>query len=453
MFHDRLSSRFRRLTQTVAYFVLIQVAFIPPIHLWGLGEFLTPMWLWTAGYHFYVSLLLPVFFLICALIATGARPLWMHLEAVEWAETSDDLDAERHYWDAVVGRLQNSDNQLERKHLFLGTHAEYRYPVLIPRWLVNQHIHIQGDSGSGKTSRLLVPLIIQLIRGGGSAVVIFDLKGERSQLEAVRKEAAQCGRTFKQFTNVLGLASYIFNAFQQLNSRNTSVAQIVETFMESLRLNHGDGYGARFFTSQVRQWLSETIKRFPNIASFEELLSKATPEFFKNDAAMDRCREAISVIQQLAETAALNWKPKPGESDQPLKDAIFMPDVVRKQEVIYFWLPAIGETSTIKEIANLALYSLLTAARAAKEEGNKSRQNRLKTMRRSIVDAESTRGGYVFTGKRIWISILKIESVSALPSFSFHPCAPSIAPGQQNVFSNVVGLLLAVNVVKVRRRV
>ena len=100
----------------------------------------------------------------------------------------------------------------------------------------------------------------------------------------------RAGRTFKLFTNLLGLATHVFNPYQQLNSTKSSVAQIVETIMESLRLNHGDGYGPRFFTSQIRQWLSETVKRFPTIASFEELLSKATPEFFNNEAAMDRCR-------------------------------------------------------------------------------------------------------------------------------------------------------------------
>jgi len=149
MFHDGLSSRFRRLTQTVVCFVLLEIAFIPPVHLWGTGELLTANWLWTSGYHFFLNLLLPVFFVVCALVATGARPLWMHLEAVEWAETSDELDAERHYWDAVVGRLQNSKNRLEREHFFLGTHAEYAYPVLVPKRLFNLHCHVQGGSGKG----------------------------------------------------------------------------------------------------------------------------------------------------------------------------------------------------------------------------------------------------------------------------------------------------------------
>jgi hypothetical protein len=39
---------------------------------------------------------------------------------------------------------------------------------------------------------------------------------------------------------------------------------------------------------------------------------------------------------------------------------------------IYFWLPAVGENSSVKDVADLALYSLLTAVRAARQEENLS---------------------------------------------------------------------------------
>ena len=58
--------------------------------------------------------------------------------------------------------------------------------------------------------------------------------------------------------------------------------------MESLRLNHGDGYGPRYFTSQAREWLSETAKRDPDLTSFAELYERTSREFFRNDAERDR---------------------------------------------------------------------------------------------------------------------------------------------------------------------
>jgi hypothetical protein len=88
---------------------------------------------------------------------------------------------------------------------------------------------------------------------------------------------------------------------------------------------------------------------------------------------MDRCRELISVVQQVAEVTAMNWKPKQGESDRPLKDAIFMPDVVAKKEVIYFMLPALGETSTVKEVSNLGLYTTVNAVKEYYEAGGRGR--------------------------------------------------------------------------------
>lgn len=368
LFQDRLASRFRRLTQTVGCFVLLEIAFIPSIHLWGTGEALTAAWLWTFQYEFFLNLLLAPLMLGCSLIATGARPLWLQVEAIEWADVSEDFHR-RGVWDAAVGRIQSSKNSLERGHVLLGFHAEYGYPVLVPTRVLNEHMHILGDSGSGKTSRVLAPLIAQLIRAGGSGILIIDLKGDRALFESVRLGAEQHGRTFKHFTNVLGKSSYTFNPVLQVNSKTTSIAQFVETLMEALRLNHGDGYGSRFFTSQTRSWLLKTVKRFPNIATFEELLSKATPEFFKNEAEMDRCREAISVIQQIAEVTALNWKPNAGESDLPAREAIFMPDVVRLGHIVYVSIPAIGETSTVKEVGNLFLYALLTAQKAYKDAG------------------------------------------------------------------------------------
>lgn len=275
-------------------------------------------------------------------------------------------------WDRLIRRLHSSRHGIERQNVFLGTHAEYGYPILIDLRLLREHMHIIGDSGSGKTSRIVAPLATQLIRLGQSSIVVVDLKGDPSLLQTVRAEAEHTGRTFKYFTNVLDRSSYLFNPYQQLSLDGSSVSQFVETLMESLRLNHGDGYGSRFFTSQIREFLLKTVKRFPNLTSFRELLSKATPEFFKNEAEMDRCREAISVIQQLAEVIALNWIADPGAADIPSKSAIFMPDVVSKNQIIYFWLPAIGETSTVKEIANLALYSLLAATKAHKEAGGAS---------------------------------------------------------------------------------
>jgi hypothetical protein len=371
MFHDRLNSPYQRITQTVLCFVLVEIAFVPPMHLWGVGELLTPIWLWTTGYHFFLNLLLPAFLLLCALVSTGARPLWMHLEAIEWAEASEELEKIEHYFDAVVGRLQSSKSGKKHRYIWLGTHAEYGYPVLLPEDALRLHAYIQGGTGSGKTSRILMLLLAQIIRGGDSAVVYIDLKGERAVFESIRRECERAGRVFKYFTNELGLPTFVFNPFRHLNSPTTSFAKCVETIMESLRLNHGDGYGPRYFSALGRQWLMRTIKNWPSLSSFEELHKKAGREYFKSEAEMDRCRETITVIEQVAEVTAMNWKPPDGASDQPLKDAIFMPDVVEQGQVVYFSLPSLGETHTVKETGNLGLSTLVASVKEYRARGGK----------------------------------------------------------------------------------
>src|SRR5262249_5364787 len=107
------------------------------------------------------------------------------------------------------------------------------------------------------------------------------------------------------------------------------------------------------------------------LSSFKELHKKAAREYFKTDAEMDRCRETITVIEQVAEVTAMNWIPNEGSSDQPLKDAIFMPEVVEQGQVVYFSLPAIGETSTVREIANLGLFALVAAVKDYRARGGK----------------------------------------------------------------------------------
>jgi hypothetical protein len=51
-------------------------------------------------------------------------------------------------------------------------------------------------------------------------------------------------------------ASRLLKSRDRLDPKTTSIAQTVETIMESLRLNHGDGFGARYFSAQGREWLA-----------------------------------------------------------------------------------------------------------------------------------------------------------------------------------------------------
>ena len=317
---------------------------------------------WKTVFALSFRLLVPAVVTMLCILALGAVPL-VRIEQQIREERETRKSIVRNDWEAYAAKLRNSKHPLEQEHLWLGVHAEAGYPILLHKNILREHGHMVGDTGSGKTALGLAPLVVQLIQRGDSAVVVIDLKGDMAMFEAVRLEAERGGRTFKYFTNTLGRSSYVFNPYQQTNTENVSLSQFVETIMESLRLNHGDGYGARFFSSQSREWLLRTVKTFPTMESFEELCEKTTMDFFANQAERDRVLEAIAVVRQIADVQALNWRGKSWESDEILRNAIFMPDVVSKKEVIYFWLPAADETLTVREIGQLTLYALFQAVK------------------------------------------------------------------------------------------
>jgi hypothetical protein len=56
-----------------------------------------------------------------------------------------------------------------------------------------EHAHGLGDSGSGKTSLFLCPLIEQLVMSGECSVIVIDLKADSLELLATQIAAAAKG--------------------------------------------------------------------------------------------------------------------------------------------------------------------------------------------------------------------------------------------------------------------
>ncbi|MBS0261574.1 MAG: hypothetical protein JSS02_06410, partial [Planctomycetes bacterium] len=131
-------------------------------------------------------------------------------------------------WDHLVARIQNSSDPTEQNSLILGVNAADDSPVLVPRDVFREHAHILGDSGSGKTSLGIMPLMMQLLRQGTCSVIVIDLKADDQVLfETISREAAAVGRRFQSlepehpgfpfrwFTTEVGRATYAFNPLRQ----------------------------------------------------------------------------------------------------------------------------------------------------------------------------------------------------------------------------------------------
>lgn len=276
----------------------------------------------------------------------------------ELADFSGKLDALKTPvcdWEGYVRRLQQSDDPVVRNHLFMGVHATEDYPVLVPHKVLSEHVHLLGDSGSGKTALGLAPLLSQLITADDSAIVVIDLKGDMALFESAKLSAGP-GR-FKFFTNEIGKATYAFNPFGQLSSEYISLNQVCEVFLAALGLEHGEGYGRSYYTRVARHLLSKAIHEYPDIASFSELREKIE-RFTDNEKQRRDAFEMIAVVESLRNFIALNVT----EAGPLLDRAISMPEVISGQEVVYFWLPPAIETASVREIAKLALHTLFTSA-------------------------------------------------------------------------------------------
>jgi hypothetical protein len=319
-------------------------------------------------YNIAVSILLAVFvapvcfFTIVVLVAGPV--LMLAFEAQRALPELVDHGGAVTDWEAYVRRLMASKTPMEAEHLWLGIHPIDDFPLLLHRDILQEHAYIVGDSGSGKTALGVAPLVTQLIRQRHAAVVILDLKGDASLFQAARIEAEQAGAEFKYFTNELNRATYIFNPFGLADSQHISLNQLCEIFLEALSLNHGEGYGRSYFSRLARHWLAGALRKNPNLESFEELYEYTRRKgAFQNAEERERVFELISVIESLATFEQLNLTPaRAKDNDQAAQNAIRMDEVIREKQVVYFWLPAAVEAATVREIAKLALYSLMNAA-------------------------------------------------------------------------------------------
>ncbi|MBK1724160.1 hypothetical protein CKO23_18240 [Thiocystis violacea] len=212
-----------------------------------------------------------------------------------------------------------------------------------------------------------------------ASFVILDLKGDNVFFQTAQQEARDAGLPFLWFTPEMGYSSYIFNPLQQRAHKALSKMAQAEMQLSALSLDHGTGYGKSFYSRQARVWLyraisgdlpDEVTKNHKNPETFGDLRDLAVEfERMKNIDRYEKenIAELTSVLKTLEGFVQLNEIP-----EDPETQTIEFSDVVQQPHVIYFWLPAVINASSVREIGKLALYSLLAAAyqqhRSGKEQ-------------------------------------------------------------------------------------
>ncbi len=317
--------------------------------------------------------LLPLVVLGSTAVATLGTVL-PALQAIVERTPPEEDEARR--WDAIVETLRTSDNPRVRRQLFVGFHAVADYPVLLPIETLREHAHILGATGSGKTSRAMLPLIAQLLRVGPErrdaagamplrgSVLVIDLKGDAAAFHTVRLEAERNQRPFKFLSNVTGLSTFAFNPLLDLAHAGLTRVQIGETLRGAFNLEHGTGYGKGHFSAASRGLLADLIERVSTLESFEALYRESQRPRVRTPVEKEREREStelLSTLKLLAERPELNVT-----EARPIRPDVFagridMVDAVLEGGVIYFHLQATAEEALVRYIASLALACFHTA--------------------------------------------------------------------------------------------
>lgn len=330
-----------------------------------------------------LTVLVPLVLILLVGVAVAGPVIAGHFYALE-AENGYEQHQSWRPVDGYTDRLLHSRNTQERNTLFLGCFVGDEFPILLDRKLLNEHMHILGATGTGKTALGLAPLIIQLIRRNDGPVIIVDAKGDPFLMNLARQEAKRAGRTFKWFTNKPGRSTFVFNPFLQKHLCRLSLEEIVGVLLQCFNLFHGTDYGRAWFTANSHALFRRAITTFlkPTSQSTSQYgdaplhsmrhLHQRLKQITSESKEFEAAQHLALVVESLTALEQLNLSPDKDPEGKILKHAIHMPEVIREKQVIYFYLTATTDISTVTEVARLALFTTLAAAMVHKQETNET---------------------------------------------------------------------------------
>ena len=253
--------------------------------------------------------------------------------------------------------------------------AEDGSPILVPRKIFREHAHFLGDTGAGKTSLGLMPLLEQLVARGDCSVIAEDMKADTMELPGTLLAGAEqarrrTGKTIplKHLTNKLGRSTFALNPLRQPYWQDLELYQRTDVLCGALGLTYGPDYGEGYYGSANSAVLYHTLKTFPHVDTFRELGERVgyVITHAKRGELHPEIRKAgvhvKTVLDRLGSIEVLNVSPQDDYDPQVTREAIDLAEVFRQPQMLYFHLPSTTAPGSSPEIARLVTYMLLTAA-------------------------------------------------------------------------------------------
>lgn len=284
--------------------------------------------------------------------------------------------------DIIADRLRHSRNPVERRSLFRGRTYHQGFPVLLDTKQFIEHMHLLGPTGCGKTSMGIEPIVRQLMPLNDGPIVIFDGKGDIGLFNSARHMAYLYDRDFKWFTNRPSRSTFVFNPWDNRLMQRLTLTDILGLVTQSLNLHHGQDYGRAWFSINARNLLRHAIletipgadqlnvanmtgqtRLFPKygpIQSFRDLHG-ILKDLTRDNDEFKAAQHLAFIVECLCDLEQLNLAPNTHPNHPALDHAIFMPEVIEKKQIIYFYLAGALDDAAVSEIAKLALYSLYAA--------------------------------------------------------------------------------------------
>ncbi len=346
----------------------------------------SPMWrlsayiIYAADYlsivpYFIISLVFPPVLMLSCIFVVTARSIAYAGE--NFGSHLPVQEANNPALSGTVARMRASQDARERESLFLGTNAYDGMPVIVPRSVFNEHAHLLGDSGSGKTSLGMTTLINQLIQFGDSSLVVIDLEADDLALfEATREAAEQVDAKlkahnpdarypFRWFTNEMHRSTYAFNILTQTCFESLTPYQRADILTLAMGLQYGTDYGRAYFADANIEMLHQALAENPFVSSFIELnqiLSRR--QSLRMTSELRRAASHLhAVISRLASCQPINAVNPSEHPESVLENAIDLVDVFMTPQVLYFHLPSLVGTTSSAEIARFVVHLLLASSK------------------------------------------------------------------------------------------